>query len=117
MLEPVYIFLVTGLVCMSAALSAGALNKLPEEKRPVFMQDPSGHVRVMLLGNVGALTLIGALAYGFSRLDWWIPLSSVFVTFPVIHYLFMQRFIGDARNIHICGLLAVLSAPLLWYVW
>ncbi|WP_417578875.1 hypothetical protein [Nitrincola sp.] len=117
MIDPLLIFLLTGLVSMSAALSAGALNKLPEDRKPVFLTNQNGLVTVMVLGNIAALTLIGALAYGFSRLDWWIPLSCVFITFPVVHFVAIQRLLGDLVNVFISGVLAIISAAVLVYFW
>lgn len=119
MSDELVIFLATGLVSMSAALSAGALNKLPEADKPAYLQNQNGLVMVMVLGNIAALTLIGALAYGFSRSDlaWWIPLSCVFFSFPVVHFVLIQRLLGDLRNVFISGFLALLSIPLLWWFW
>ena len=91
MYEALYLFLATGVVSMSAALSAGALNKLPEDKRPSFMSSRNGLVAVIMAGNLGALTLIGALAYGVRNLDWWIPVSCLFITFPLVHVALFQR--------------------------
>ncbi len=94
MTDSLLIFLLTGLVSMSAALSAGALNKIPEDRKPSFLTNRNGLVTVMVLGNISALTLIGALAYGFSRLEWWVPLSCVFISFPVVHFVAIQRLSG-----------------------
>lgn len=117
MTDSLLIFLLTGLVSMSAALSAGALNKLPEDQKPAFLTNQNGLVTVMVLGNISALTLIGALAFGFSRLDWWIPLSCVFITFPVVHFVVIQRLLGDLMNVFISGVLAIISAAVLVYFW
>ncbi|MCD8512104.1 MAG: hypothetical protein LRY63_00735 [Nitrincola sp.] len=119
MSDELVIFLATGLVSMSAALSAGALNKLPEADKPEYLKNQNGLVTVMVLGNLAALTLIGALAFGFSRPDlaWWIPLSCVFFSFPVVHFVVIQRLLGDLRNVFVSGSLAVLSIPLLWWSW
>ncbi len=117
MTDALIIFLATGLVSMSAALSAGALNKLPEADKPAYIQNQNGLVTVMVLGNLAAITLIGALAYGFSRLDWWIPLSCVFITFPVVHFVIIQRLLGDLKNVFVSGVLAILSIPVLWWFW
>ncbi|KDE38917.1 hypothetical protein ADINL_2046 [Nitrincola lacisaponensis] len=117
MTDALLIFLLTGLVSMSAALSAGALNKLPEADKPSFLQNANGLVIVMVLGNLAALTLIGSLAYGFSRLDWWIPLSCVFITFPVVHLVIIKRLLGDLTNVFVCGGLTMISIPVLWWYW
>jgi hypothetical protein len=117
MSDALVIFLATGLVSMSAALSAGALNKLPEADKPAYLKNQNGLVTVMVLGNLAALTLIGALAFGFSRLDWWIPLSCVFISFPVTHFVVIQRLLGDLKNVFVSGALAVVSIPVLWWNW
>lgn len=117
MSDALVIFLVTGLVSMSAALSAGALNKLPEGEKPALLLNQNGLVMVMVLGNLAALTLIGALAFGFSRLDWWIPLSCVFISFPVVHFVAIQRLVGDLTNVFLSGALAIISIPVLWWFW
>ena len=117
MTDSLLIFLLSGLVSMSAALSAGALNKLPEEQKPAFLTSQNGLVAVMVLGNIAALTLIGALAYGFSRLDWWVPLSCVFISFPVVHFVAIQRLLGDLVNVFVSGVLTILAVPVLWYFW
>lgn len=117
MYEALYLFLATGLVSMSAALSAGALNRLPEEKRPAFMQTRNGAVTVVMAGNLGALTLIGALAYGIRHLDWWIPVSCLFITFPVVHLVLIQRLLGDLRALLLMLPLVLVSIVALWYFW
>jgi len=117
MYEALYLFLATGLVSMSAALSAGALNKLPEDQRPAFMRTRNGAVTVVMAGNLGALTLIGALAYGIRHLDWWIPVSCLFVTFPVIHLGLIQRLLGELKSLLLMLPLVLASAVALWYFW
>jgi len=117
MYEALYLFLATGLVSMSAALSAGALNKLPEEQRPAFMRTRNGAVTVVMAGNLGALTLIGALAYGIRHLDWWIPVSCLFVTFPLVHLGLIQRLLGELKSLLLMLPLVLASAVALWYFW
>lgn len=117
MIEPLYIFLYAGIVSMSAALSAGALNKLPVEQKPAFMQKANGQVTVIMAGNLGAITLLGAMAFGFLKLQWWIPLSCMFVTFPVVHLLVLQRLLGDVKNLFLMLPLVLLAAGALYYYW
>lgn len=117
MYEALYLFLATGLVSMSAALSAGALNKLPEEQRPAFMRSRNGAVTVVMAGNLGALTLVGALAYGIRHLDWWIPVSCLFVTFPLVHLGLIQRLLGELKSLLLMLPLVLASAVALWYFW
>lgn len=117
MYEALYLFLATGVVSMAAALSAGALNKLPEDKRPACMQSRNGQVAVIMAGNLGALTLVGAMAYGFRVLDWWIPLSCLLLTFPLIHLVLFQRLLGDLKTLIVTVPLVVVSIGALYYAW
>lgn len=116
-MEPLFLFLLSGFVSMSAALSAGQLNKLPDEDKPAFMQTRNGQVVVIMIGNLAALTLIGALAYGFRLLEWWIPLSSIFLTFPAISVGITQRMLGDKVNLFLMLPLVLASVGLLYYYW
>lgn len=117
MVEPLYIFLFAGIVSMSAALSAGALNKLAPEQKPAFMQKPNGQVAVVMAGNLGAITLLGAMAFGFLKLHWWIPLSCMFITFPVVHLLLIQRVLGDLKSLILMAPLVIVAAVSLYYYW
>ncbi len=116
-MDPMITFLITGFVSMSAALSAGAINKLPEEKKVGKLAEKNTQVAFVLAGNLAALTLIGALAFGVRQLEWWIPLLCVFVTFPVVHILIMQRLLGDVKNLILMTLLVLISIPTLYYYW
>ncbi|SIQ38324.1 hypothetical protein [Marinobacterium stanieri] len=117
MYEALYLFLATGVVSMAAALSAGALNKLPEEKRPAFMQSRNGQVAVIMAGNLGALTLVGAMAYGFRQLDWWIPLSCLLLTFPLVHQVLLQRLLGDVKTLVLTMPLVIAAIFALYFYW
>ncbi|MDO6564359.1 hypothetical protein Q4488_13265 [Amphritea sp. 1_MG-2023] len=116
-MEPLILFLFAGFVSMSTALSAGQLNKLPDADKSDFLKSRNGAVWVVMTGNVGALTLVAALAYGFRLLDWWIPLSSIFLSFPAISVGVTQRLFGDKVNLLIMLPLTLLSAGLLYYFW
>ncbi len=116
-MELLYIFLATGFVSMSAALSAGAINKLAEEDKPKFAQSRNGAVTIIMMGNLSALTLLFAMAFGFLKLDWWVPLSCMFVSFPVLHVVIFQRLFGDVKNLFIMMPLVIASAVALYYYW
>lgn len=116
-MEPLLIFLVTGMVSMSAALSAGAINKLPEEDKPAFASTRNGMVAVIMAGNVAALTLVFAMAYGFRLLDWWIPLLCMFITFPIGHVVVLQQLLGDVKALFLMSPLVLASIPVLYYFW
>lgn len=116
-MDPLVLFLLTGFVSMSAALSAGAINKLPDSDKPAFAQTRNGMVTVVMIGNFAALTLVGALAYGVRLLDWWIPLLCVFVTFPVLHLALLQRLLGPVRTLFLMLPLVLASAVALYLYW
>jgi hypothetical protein len=116
-MELLYVFLATGFVSMSAALSAGAINKLPEEDKPGFAKSRNGAVAVIMAGNLSALTLLFAMAFGFSKLDWWVPLSCMFISFPVLHVLIFQRMLGDVKNLFLMFPLVIGAIASLYYYW
>lgn len=116
-MEPLFLFLFTGFVSMSAALSAGQLNKLPDEDKPAFMQSRNGLVTVIMIGNLAALTLIGAMAYGFRTLEWWVPLSSILLSFPAVSVGITQRLFGDKVNLFLMLPPTLVSIGLLYHYW
>ncbi len=116
-LDPLLIFLVTGMVSMSAALSAGALNKLPDEDKPAFATTRNGMVAVVMAGNVAAVALLFSAAYGFYNLDWWIPLLCLFITFPVVQKVFIERILGDLKTLFVMTPLVVASLVVLYLYW
>ena len=115
--EPVWIFLVTGFVSMAAALAASAINKMSDEDKPAFAQSPNGQVAVILSGNLAAVTLIGAMAYGFRLLDMWIPAVCLFFSFPAAYILLFQRVLGDVKSLFILMPLVPVSMAALYYYW
>ena len=116
-MDPIILFLATGFVSMSAALSAGALNKIPKEQREGFFATHNGALFAVMTGNIAAATLIGAMAYGFKHLHWAIPLSCMFITFPLVHFLLIQKLLGAWRSLLIMLVPAVTSAVLLYVNW
>tara|TARA_R110002167_G_scaffold56558_8_gene160540 strand:+ start:7569 stop:7964 length:396 start_codon:yes stop_codon:yes gene_type:complete len=116
-LDPIIIFLLSGLFPMSAAISASKLMKLPEEQRPGWVQGESGMRRVVLLGNLFGLILIAALWFGFTHLDWWIPLVCLLITFPVVHLVVIERLFGLSKSFMFSGALSLAVTGLLWLHW
>lgn len=116
-LKLLYVFLATGMVSMSAALSAGAINKLADADKPAFAQTRNGMVSVIMAGNISALTLLFSMAFGFLKMEWWIPLSCMFISFPVMHVVVFQRLFGDVKNLYIMTPLVIASAVTLYYYW
>lgn len=116
-LDPLIIFVVTGMVSMSGALCAGAINKLPDEDKPAFASTREGMTKIVLAGNLAAVTFIFAAAYGFSHLDWWIPLVCMFITFPVFHYVVVQQLLGNVKGLWATMALSLASLPVLYLYW
>lgn len=115
--ESLYIFLFTGVVSMSSALSIGSINKMDEADRPSWAQVRRNMMLLVLTGNVAALTLVGSMAYGFQLLHWSIPLSSIFITFPVIHQLIAAKFLGVVKPLVVTIPLTFASAVMLYLNW
>jgi hypothetical protein len=111
------LFLIAGFVSMSTALSAGALNKVPKDQRVGFFSTNNGALFAVMAGNVAAVTLIGAMAYGFKNLHWALPLSCMFISFPMVHILLMQRLLGAKWSLLIMLLPTIVSAVLLYINW
>lgn len=116
-LDPLFIFVVTGMVSMSGALCAGGINKLPEEEKPEFAATREGMTKIVIAGNLAAVAFIFAAAYGFSHLDWWIPLLCMFVTFPVFHFVVVQQLLGNVKGLWITTFLSIVSLPVLYLYW
>lgn len=117
LVNPMVLFLISGFVSMSTALSAGALNKIPPEKKEGFFASNNGALLVVMLGNIAALTLIGAMAYGFSNLHWALPLSCMFVSFPLVHIVIMQRIFGNKVSLFLTGVPTLFSIAALYIYW
>jgi hypothetical protein len=115
--DPIFTFLITGFVSMSAALSAGAINKLPDEEKTGKLSERNTQVAIIMAGNLAALSMIGAMAFGMLNLVWWIPLVCLFISFPVVHILVMQRLIGDVKNLILMTPLVIGSIATLYYYW
>lgn len=115
--DPLWVFLITGFVSMAAALSASGINKLAEEDKPEFAKTSNGQVTVILSGNLAALTLIGAMAYGIRQLDLWIPATCLFFSFPAVYLLLFQRTLGDVRSLYLMMPLVLVAIGTLYYYW
>jgi hypothetical protein len=115
--DPIFTFLITGFVSMSAALSAGAINKLPDEEKTGKLGERNTQVAIIMAGNLAALSMIGAMAFGMLNLVWWIPVVCLFISFPVVHILVMQRLIGDVKNLILMTPLVIGSIATLYYYW
>lgn len=116
-MDPIFTFLITGFVSMSAALSAGAINKLPDEQKMGKLAERNTQVAIIMAGNLAALSMIGAMAFGMLNLVWWIPVVCLFISFPVVHIVVMQRLLGDVKNLILMTPLVIGSIATLYYYW
>ncbi len=117
MLEQIIVFLLSGVFPMSAAISASKLMKLPADQQPAWGQGEAGMRTVVLLGNLFGLILIAALWYGFSHVDWWVPLLCLVITFPVVHVVVIERLFGLSKSFMFSGALSLAAPVLLWLHW
>ncbi|WP_415905484.1 hypothetical protein ACMXYW_05320 [Neptuniibacter sp. QD48_55] len=116
-IDPLIIFLVSGVFSMSGALSAGAINKLPEEDKPEFAHKRNGLMTIVMAGNLAAVALLFSMAYGFSNLDWWIPLLCMFITFPVVHLVILQPMLGELKTLFLSSIISAVSLVVLYLYW
>lgn len=116
-MDPLVLFILSGFVAMSGALSAGAINKLPESERPAFAQTRNGLLAVVMAGNLSAATLIFAAAYGVRLLGWWIPLLCLIISFPLLHMLVVQRFLGPLKGLMIAAPACIAACVFLYIQW
>lgn len=111
------VFLLAGTFSMSASICASKLLKLPEEEQPQWVRGKSGKVRVLLTGNLFAVLLVAAMVYGVMHLTWWIPVVCLFITFPVLHVVILERLLGASRGFLFSGVLSVGAAVLMGVYW
>ncbi len=116
-MEPIFTFLLSGFVSMSAALSAGAINKMPEDQKTGRLASRNTQVAIVMAGNLAALTLVAAMAFGVLHLNWWIPVSCLFISFPVAHILVIQKILGDVKALLLMTPFVIASIPMLYYYW
>ena len=116
-LDPILVFLIAGAFAMSAAIFASKLLKLPVDEQPEWAQGKSGNVRILLGGNLFAIALIAAVVYGFYHLVWWIPVACLFITFPVIHVIILEKILSPGKGFLFSGICTVACLPLLWLYW
>lgn len=116
-MDPIVVVLISGTFSMSAAIAASQLLKLPVAERPGWMQGKNGQIGVLMGGNLFALILVASMFYGFFHLTWWLPVLCLFLTFPVIHVLILEKLLGPTKEFTLSGLLAVASIPSLWLFW
>ncbi len=116
-MDQIIVFLLSGLFPMSAAIAASKLMKLPADEQPGWVQGEAGMRKVVLLGNLCGVVLIAALWFGFSHLDWWVPLSCLVFTFPVVHLVLIERLFGLSKSFLFSAALSMAVPVLLWLHW
>ncbi|MFT5720478.1 MAG: hypothetical protein ACI9W6_000774 [Motiliproteus sp.] len=116
-MDPIIIFLLSGLFPMSAAITASKLMKLPAAERPGWVQGDVGLRKVVLLGNLFGLILIAALWFGFTHIVWWIPVLCLVITFPIVHVIIIERLFGLSKSFMFSGALSLAATGLLWLHW
>jgi len=95
-MEPIYIFTLTGAFAMGAALSArqvshDIIDQAKLNNADAQIPEVTVPARYLFAGNLAAVALIVSLVYGGQNFAWWIPVSSLVVSFPAIYYIFLRR--------------------------
>lgn len=115
-MEPIFLFAFTGTFAMAAALCARQLlaDAKADDSASATEKAPA---KALLMGNLGAVTLILALVYGGQNLSWWIPVSFLIVTFPALYYILLQRLLSPARGALVYGALALAGGLVIALGW
>ncbi|MFB9885637.1 hypothetical protein [Balneatrix alpica] len=103
------LFILAGSLSMSAALSAGSFMKQAQREGNVANLPKA----VLLWGNLGALLLILTLVMGALEFAWWINLSALFISFPALHFIVLQRVLTGER----APMLATVTAAACLLLW
>ena len=72
----------------------------------------------LVSGNLAVVSLVVTMMYGFQTLAWWIAVACLVVSFPALHYIFLQRLLSAKLRILLYPALAwVVSIPILihWF--
>lgn len=116
-MEPLIIFLIIGGLSMSAALSAGEINKLPTEEKPEFINTRVGMLGVLIGGNIAVLMLAVTIYYGIQYLKWWLVTLCVLITFPAFYKLIICNLLKPVVALLLTTILTLALIPVLYYFW
>ena len=115
--SPLTIFLVVGLLTFCPAASGVRLAQANPTQIPIGMWSGIGR-GILLNGSfLLALGFFAVIFYGFTHLDWWIPVVSIFVGFPAAFAFIVRRILGDIWGFLILGPLGVVSIIYLALNW
>ncbi len=110
-------FLIAGAFSMSAAIFASSILKQDEELRPAWARQRGGQVALLLAGNLAAVTLVAAMVYGVRHLTWWVPVVCLFLSFPIVHVVILDRLFPARVGIWLSGLGTLAGAGLIGVYW
>jgi fatty acid desaturase len=114
-MELIYIFTLTGAFAMGAALSARQVSHdvLTHNQKALNTSDEDEMAKVpgiyLAAGNIAVIALIASIVYGGQNFSWWIPVSSLVVSFPAIYYIFLRRILNPKRGSLVYTLLALIG--------
>ena len=116
-MSPLTQFLVVGLLTFCPAAAGSRLAQANPTQIPKWMWSGIGR-GILLNGSfLIALGFFAVIIYGFTHLDWWIPLVSIFIGFPAVFAFIVTRILGDIWTILIFGPLGVVSIIYLALNW
>ena len=118
-MEPIYIFTLTGAFAMAAALSARQVSHdvltqnqqaLDSSENTTDTDTPAKVPGIYLAaGNLSVIALIATIVYGGQNFAWWIPVSSLVVSFPAVYYILLRRLLKPKRGSLAYTLLALIG--------
>ena len=114
-MELIYIFTLTGAFAMGAALSARQVSHdvLTHNQKALSTSDDDEMAKVpgiyLAAGNIAVIALIASIVYGGQNFSWWIPVSSLVVSFPAIYYILLRRILNPKRGSLVYTLFALIG--------
>lgn len=128
-MDPIYIFTLTGAFAMAAALSARQVSYDAMPQSPPGRQDDaqdtsskqitpvSVSATYLIAGNLAVIALIASVVYGAQNFAWWIPVSSLIVSFPAIYYILLRRMLQPKLGSLVYAGLALVGLALMTQGW
>lgn len=111
------IFLIIGLIQLSAFKGAHNVSRSPPTHQPAWALNAKGQTIIYLLFTITGLCYVFTLIYGFINLEWWIPLVCLVLGFPFAYYLLIRPITGDILPMTIGSVLSVLGTGFIATYW
>jgi len=116
-MEPLIIFLIAGQISLIGFKGSHNVMRSPSSEQPAWALSERGQLFLYLFFSVSGLCYIFILVYGFFHLDWWIPVATMIIGFPLAYYFLIRPIIGDIFSMTIGTILSLLSIAFVIGVW